>query len=320
MRFKKPDPLIILILLACVAAVIAPARGDFANSFSHATNMSIALLFFLYGARLSPAEALAGLTHWRLHLLIVGFTFLFFPLLGIALAPLSAALSPELYRGLLYTTLVPSTVQSSVAFTSIARGNVPGAIVAASLSNLLGVVLTPLLVLIVMTHGGEFHIDGSVFLKIGLILLAPFALGQLCRLAPWVRRAASARMTKIVDRGSIVMVVYSAFSASMVADIWTQTTFAQLPWVIGISVAIVIFMLWVTRFTATKLGFSRKDSIAVEFCGTKKSLASGLPMATIMFSGESLGLLIVPLIIFHQVQLLICSWLASRYAQRPQEE
>lgn len=312
-RIKNLDPLIVLIILAVIISIIAPARGVFAHNFSLATNIAIGLLFFLYGARLSTHEALEGLKNWKLHLTILAFTFVAFPLIGIALKPLEMVISSALYLGILYLTLVPSTVQSSVAFTSIAGGNVAGAIVSASASNLIGVIATPVLVMLLMTDNGGIHVDTSVFLKIAIQLLFPFIAGQLCR--RWIKDIAANKATKIVDRGSIAMVVYSAFSAGMVAGIWSTVSLGEIIFLVAFSIILVGFMLWFTRWSAQKLGFARGDVIAIEFCGTKKSLASGLPMAAVIFGGANLGLLILPLMIFHQVQLMMCSWLASRYAQ-----
>lgn len=315
-RLKKPDPLIVLIILAVIIAIIAPARGNFADIFGQLTNVAIALLFFLYGARLSTQEALNGLKHWRLHLTILAFTFVAYPLIGIALRPLTAVISHDMYLGILFLTLVPSTVQSSVAFTSIAKGNVAGAIVSASASNLVGVIITPLLVMLLMGTGGEVHIDTSVFGEIALLLLAPFVLGQLTR--RWVGEVAQSKATKVVDRGSIAMVVYSAFSKGVVDGIWSSISLWDLAFLVVFAAVFVAFMLWLTRKASQKMGFNRADTIAIEFCGSKKSLATGLPMASVIFAsgGASLGLLILPLMIYHQVQLMMCSWLAARYAQR----
>lgn len=313
---KKPDPLIVLIILAVILAVIAPARADFAEIFGQLTNVAIAFLFFLYGARLSTQEALNGLKHWRLHLTILAFTFVVYPLIGIALRPLTAFISHDMYLGILFLTLVPSTVQSSVAFTSIAKGNVAGAIVSASTSNLVGVFITPALVMLLMGTGGGVHIDTSVFGEIALLLLAPFILGQLTR--RWVGKFAQSKATKVVDRGSIAMVVYSAFSKGVVDGIWSSISIWELAFLVAFAAIFVAFMLWLTKKVSEKLGFKRADTVAIEFCGSKKSLATGLPMASVIFAsgGTSLGLLILPLMIYHQVQLMMCSWLASRYAQR----
>jgi len=316
-RLKKPDPLIVLIILAVIIAIIAPARGSFADIFGQLTNVAIALLFLLYGARLSTQEALNGLKHWRLHLTILAFTFVVYPLIGIALRSLTAVISNDMYLGILFLTLVPSTVQSSVAFTSIAKGNVAGAIVSASASNLVGVIITPLLVMFLMGTGGGVHIDTPVFGEIALLLLAPFVLGQLTR--RWVGKVAQSKATKVVDRGSIAMVVYSAFSKGVVDGIWSSISLWDLAFLVVFAAIFVAFMLWLTRKASQKMGFNRADTIAIEFCGSKKSLATGLPMASVIFAsgGASLGLLILPLMIYHQVQLMMCSWLAARYAQRP---
>lgn len=314
---KGVDPLIVLIILAVLVAIVAPARGQFAEWFAVATNLAIALLFFLYGARLSTREALAGLTNWKLHLTILAFTFVIYPLLGLALYPLTFFISDELYRGILFMTLVPSTVQSSVAFTSIARGNVSGAIVAASASSLVGVFATPLLVMALMSTGEGVHIDAQVFLDIALLLLLPFVLGQLVR--RWAKGFAAHKATKVVDRGSITMVVYSAFSSGMVAGVWTQVAVWEIVFLVVLSAVVVVFMLWLTRVISQWLGFPRADVIAIEFCGSKKSLATGLPMASVIFGGASLGLLILPLMIYHQIQLMICSWLAARYGKQTPE-
>ncbi|MDO5098577.1 MAG: bile acid:sodium symporter family protein [Corynebacterium sp.] len=313
----KLDPLIVLIILAVIIAIIAPASGSFAVWFGYATKVAIAVLFFLYGARLSTAQALDGVKHWRLHATIVAFTFVVFPVIGIALRPIGMQLNPELYLGILYLTLVPSTVQSSVAFTSIAKGNVAGAIVSASLSNVLGVVLTPVLVMLTMNAallGGDgVQIDTQVFIDIAVQLLLPFVLGQLCR--PWFSAFAARSATKVVDRGSIAMVVYAAFSAGVVSGVWQKVGPIEIISLVLFSIALVAAMLWFSRWVAHKLGFTEADVKAIQFCGSKKSLATGLPMAAVIFGGANIGILIVPLMIFHQVQLMMCSWLASRYAR-----
>lgn len=313
-RIRNTDPLIILICVAVVVAIIFPARGQFADIFATATNLAIGLLFYLYGARLSTQEALRGLSHWRLHLTILAFTFVVYPLLALALYPvLTPFLSDGMYAGIVFLTLVPSTVQSSVAFTSIAKGNVAGSIVAASLSSLVGVFVTPILVMLFLSAGDGIHIDTSVFVDIALILLLPFILGQLTR--KWTANFAAAKATKVVDRGSITMVVYSAFSAGMVSGVWSEVAVWEIVFLVVFSTVFVIFMLWLTRKVSAVMGFNRADQIAIEFCGSKKSLASGLPMATVMFGGGALGLLILPLMIYHQIQLMICAWLAARYGQ-----
>lgn len=313
----RPDPLIVGIITAAVLAIIFPARGDFAEGFSLATKIAIGFLFFLYGARLSPQDALAGLKHWRLHLTILVFTFVLFPIIGLLMKPLDWFLSPGLYMGLLYMTLVPSTVQSSVNFTSIAKGNVAGAIVSASASNLLGIIITPVLVMLLMATGGGVQVDSSVFLDISVQLLIPFALGQLTR--KWTLKFAAAKTTKNVDRLSIAMVVYSAFSEGMVQGIWSKVPPFDIVFLIILSLVLVEVLLRLSGAVATKMGFNRGDRIAIQFCGSKKSLATGLPMAAVIF-GANASLYILPLMIFHQVQLMVCAVYAARWGKQAEEE
>jgi sodium/bile acid cotransporter 7 len=226
----------------------------------------------------------------------------------------------HLYLGLLFTCLVPSTVQSSIAFTSIARGNVAAAIVAASVSSLIGVILTPLLAVWLMNTSSGMHIDGSSVLRIMAQILLPFIVGQLARpwIADWVAR--HAKPTKLVDRGSIVLVVYVAFSEGMRNHIWSQVSVGEVIAVAVLATALVVVMLIVTGALPPRLGFDRADTIAIQFCGSKKSLAAGLPMATVLFAGSTVGLIVLPLMIFHQVQLILCSMLASRYAKEADPE
>ncbi len=311
---RLPVDAFLLALLAVVAlAAVFPAGGSAADVLSVATKVAIALLFLLYGARLSPNEAVHGLRHWRLHLLVLAATFVAFPLLGLAARALvPSVLTPDLYTGVLFLCLVPSTVQSSIAFTSIAHGNVPAAIVSASLSNILGVVLTPLLVVLLMHTTGAPRIDGSAVLDIVVQLLLPFIAGQLMRpwLAPWVHR--HALVTKAFDRGSILLVVYTAFSMSIAEHIWSTVSPWRVVAVAGVCVVLLAIMLGVTVGMSGLARLNRADATVVLFCGSKKSLASGLPMALVFFGTGAVGLIMLPLIIFHQIQLFVCAVIASR--------
>ncbi|WP_026918103.1 bile acid:sodium symporter family protein [Gordonia shandongensis] len=311
------DGFVLSILLAVVVAAVVPADGGFADVMDWVVTLLIALLFFLYGARLHPREALNGLTHWRLHLTILSFTFIAFPIIGVALKPLlEPVIGEHLALGMLYLTLVPSTVQSSIAFTSIARGNVAGAIVSASASNLLGVVLTPLLVVFVMGSGAGVQITGSSVTKILLEILVPFIVGQLARPLISGFMARYAAPTKYVDRSSIVVVVYVAFSEGVVSGMWSMVSAWDVVIVCVVSTVFVLAMLWVTGWVPRRLGFDRADTIAIQFCGTKKSLATGLPLASVMFAGGTVGFIVLPLMVFHQIQLIVCSILAGRYERQ----
>ena len=314
----RPDPFLMAIIVAALLGSFLPVTGAGIQVMDWLTTAAIALLFFLYGARLSPQETLTGLRHWRLHLTILGFTYLVFPVVGVVIALVAGNwLSPTMVTGLVYLTLVPSTVQSSIAFTSIARGNVAGAVVSASASNILGVFLTPALCWLVLS--GRIAFTTQAIVDILLQLLLPFVLGQLSRrwTADFVK---SHPQLKLVDRGSIVLVVYAAFAAGMRENMWAQTSLGEIAILIAICLVVLAFMLWLSWSVARRLGFSVEDAIAIQFCGTKKSLASGLPMAAVLFAGSPIGLVMLPLLVFHQAQLMACASLAGRYARRPDGE
>ncbi len=315
-----PDPYIIAILGMVLLASLAPVRGHASTVFALVTKAAIALLFFLHGARLSRAAVLAGLTHWRLHLTIIAATFVLFPLLGLATQALPAAVLPgSLAAGVLFLCCLPSTVQSSIAFTSLARGNVAAAVCAASASNLLGIFITPALIAATLgARGAGFSI--SEVRAVVEQLLLPFAAGQLAR--PWIEgwMARRHRLVGLVDRGSILLVVYGAFSAAVVQGIWRRVSALQIAELIVVCAALLAAVLGVTVLFARAAGFAKADEIAIVFCGSKKSLASGVPMAGILFPPAGVGLLVLPLMIFHQLQLMACAVIARRYGARPAEE
>ncbi|WP_328941691.1 bile acid:sodium symporter [Streptomyces sp. NBC_00250] len=305
----------VLALLGTVAlAALLPASGAAADVAEGASTGAVALLFFLYGARLSTREALDGLKHWRLHLTVLGSTFLLFPLLGLAARGLvPTVLTPQLYTGLLFLCLVPSTIQSSIAFTSIARGNVPAAICAGSFSSLAGIVLTPLLAALLLGNSAG-GLSADALLKIVLQLLVPFLAGQFLR--RWVGGflTRNKKVLGYVDRGSILLVVYTAFSQGMVAGIWHLVTPARLGLLLAVEAVLLAAMLALTWYGAGRLGFGRADRIAIQFAGSKKSLAAGLPMASVLF-GPQAALAVLPLMLFHQMQLMVCAVIAKRRAR-----
>ena len=313
----NPIDSFLLALAATVAlATLVPAHGGAAEAVSVAAIAAIAMLFFLYGVRLSPQQALHGVRQWRLHLLVLATTFVIFPVLGLAARVLvPSVLTVDLYNGLLFLCLVPSTVQSSIAFTSIARGHISAAVVSASLSNILGVVFTPLLVVLLMNTSGAPRVDGTAVRDIMLQLLLPFGAGQLAR--RWIAGiiARYAAVLKVVDRGSILLVVYTAFSMGVVKGIWVSVDVWQLVWVSAVAAALLAVLLASTKVIGRLARLDRGDAIVLLFCGSKKSLASGLPMALVLFPAATVGLTMLPLMIFHQIQLVVCAVIASRLAR-----
>ncbi|MCA9534413.1 MAG: bile acid:sodium symporter [Myxococcales bacterium] len=313
-----PDNFTLTLLSVVALATLLPARGALAGALDVATQLGIGLLFFLHGAKLSREAVVAGAAHLRLHALIFACTFGLFPLLGLLLRPvLTPLVGADLYRGLLYVCALPATVQSAIAFTSIARGNIPAAVCSAAASSLFGVFMTPLLVALLL--GVEGQGGGSLLdaiRKIGVQLLLPFVLGQVARgfIGPWVVR--NKDWIRYVDQGSILLVVYAAFSSAVIAGLWHQVPPLSLAGlVIACSVLLGLALLG-THLLGRALGFGIEDRITILFCGSKKSLATGVPMAQVLFAGQSLGLLLLPLMLFHQIQLMVCAALAARFAKR----
>ncbi|EYF00262.1 Sodium - Bile acid symporter [Chondromyces apiculatus DSM 436] len=316
----RPDNFTLALLGTVALATLLPCRGKVAEGFGLLTDAAIVLLFFLHGAKLSREAIVAGLGHFRLHLVVLASTFGLFPALGLLTQLLpSGVLGPELARGFLFLCLLPSTVQSSIAFTSMAGGNVPAAVCSASLSNVLGIFLTPVLtgaLLGAHGEGGSLHAVTSIVLK----LLLPFGAGHLARplVGAFVDR--HKKVLTLVDRGSILLVVYTAFSEAVVEGLWGRLSGSDLALVLVLSGALLAVALGVTTWGARALRFLREDEIAIVFCGSKKSLASGVPMAGVLFPAASVGVMIVPLMLFHQIQLMVCAVLARRYAEKVASE
>jgi sodium/bile acid cotransporter 7 len=312
----RPDPFILVLLLTVVAASFLPAQGAVASALGVLSVLAVAALFFLHGVRLPRDNIVLALRHWRLHLTILCTTFILFPLLGLAAATVFRDWLPiALWSGVLFLCALPSTVQSSIAFTSIAHGNVAGTVTAAAASNLLGILISPVIAAtLTSTHGADMSL-ASIW-KIVLQLFVPFVVGHLGRpwLAGWVARRKG--LLTFTDRGTIVLAVYTAFSAAVLEGIWHQIPIPTLLVLVVVCTVLLAIVLLVTRYGARALGFSREDEISVVFCGSKKSLVTGVPMARVMFPPAEAGAVILPLMLFHQIQLMVCAWLAQRYAAR----
>jgi len=314
----RPDNFTLALLGTVLLASFLPMHGPAAMVLDDVTDVAIAALFFLHGARLPRESIMAGLLHWRLHLTILACTFVLFPLFGLAFKPLDGwLLTPELYIGVLFLCALPSTVQSSIAFTSLARGNVPAAVVSASLSSILGVFLTPLLLALLAGTAGGMHNPGQAILSIMLQLLVPFVAGHLLRpwIARWVERQRA--LLRYTDQGTILLVVYSAFGEAVNEGLWSKTPILSLLAVAVVAAVLLGVAMPLINLLARKLGFNREDRITILFCGSKKSLATGVPMAKILSAGGSLGSIVLPIMIYHQIQLIVCAIVAQRLARDP---
>lgn len=311
-----------LILLVVVAtATVLPAQGQGAEFFHWLTVAAIALLFFMHGAKLSRQAIIAGATHWRLHLLVFACTFIMFPLLGLAAKPLLLPLLGEkLYMGMLFLCVLPGTVQSAIAFTALAGGNVPAAVCSASASSILGIILTPLLVALLMqvdaSEGSSpLHSIGAISMQ----LLLPFVLGHSMRplIGRWVDK--HRKQLSRLDQTSILLVVYTALSASVVEGLWNTVSPTALTLLTLACCVLLAVVLLLTAWLGRRLGFNREDQITIVFGGSKKSMATGVPMAQVLFAGPLLGPALLPLMIFHQIQLMVCAVMAQYYARKGAE-
>lgn len=309
---KTFDPYILALLGMVVLASVLPVRGDSAVVAGWVKDAAIVLLFFLHGAKLSREAIFAGLMAWKVHLVVFLTTFTVFPLLGLGIqAALKPLMDPMILSGVLFLCLLPSTVQSSIAFTAIAGGNVAAAVCSASVSNILGIVITPLLVALLMNAtGGGVSLDSII--DIALQLLLPFVVGHLMR--PWLKGYLDRHKTLVgrVDRGSILLVVYTAFSASVVEGLWSKVGLSDLGLIFVIGAGLLAIVMSGTWWISGRMGLSHEDRVVVLFCGSKKSLASGVPMAGTLFPAAVLGPVLLPVMLFHQLQLIVCAFLAPR--------
>lgn len=314
------DSFILTLIGVVLLATFLPAHGVGYDIASAASKMVVALMFFLHGVKITPQNLLAGLTNWRLQLAILVSTFAVFPVLGFLFKPAFTALvNDNMYQGLLFVCVLPSTVQSAITFTSIARGNVAAAICAASASSILGVVVTPVLVAAILGEAsGGFSIQAVIDLFWQLIL--PFAVGQLVRprLTAFMGRHKS--IIGFVDRASVLFIVYVSFSRGATSGLWNDVSalaFFKLILACGILLALA---LAVTGMMGRRLGFDRGDRIALLFCGSKKSLMAGVPMANIIFPAAIASHIILPLMLFHQIQLMVCAQIAHSAGSKEAEQ
>ncbi|MBY8234847.1 bile acid:sodium symporter [Vibrio fluvialis] len=306
-----------------VAIALATVTSEFGRSggvihLDQLTGIGIAIVFFLHGLGLSPRAIKAGLTNWRLHVYIQMATFVVYPILWVIFGEAFLAYMPSaLAFGFCYLLVLPSTISSSVAMTSVGKGNVPGAIFNASLSSILGVFITPLLIQLFMGFEGvQLDLLDSV-ISISKLLLLPMIAGQIMRpyLVAWVDRHKA--VVNKVDKYVILLIVYNAFCDSVVNGIWSEFSVGLLATSIIICTVILLVMVHLIQWGARRTKFTLPDEVAAVFCGTKKTLAAGIPMAKVIFGADpSLGMILLPIMLYHPIQIFYCVVLANRYARQ----
>ncbi len=309
-----PDPFLLLLVGTVLLATVLPAQGRFAVAVHWLSIVTVVMLFFFHGAKLAREQVIAGLTHWRLHLAILGSTFVMFPIVGLVGSKLLAGLiPPTLATGLLFLCALPSTVQSAIAFVGVARGNIGAAVASASASQMLGIFLTPLLMgLLASTHGGTGGL--SDIAAVAMQILLPFVVGHLLRpwLKDWIGRN---KMVNVTDRSTILIAVYGAFSSAVIGGLWHQLPVSALLVLLLLCLTLLGIGLAFTWGLGMACGFSREDRIALVFCGTKKSLVQGVPMARVLFPGGQAGVILLPVMLFHQMQLMACAFIARAWSK-----
>lgn len=321
MKFRI-DRFTILLLGAIVLATYLPVRGGLADALAIIVTLAVALLFFMHGVALSREQIIAGATHWRLHIIITAFTFVFFPLVVLPINQISVVLPSwmpaDLGLGFLYLGVLPSAVSSSIAYTAMARGNVPAAICSAAASNVFGMMLTPFLLLMLVSSSGSGELSVADALKdIVLQLLLPFAAGHALR--PWLGGFMERHETLSTryDQCVIWLVVYSAFSHSVASGLWQKLPISAVFLTIALCLVLLGFFMLMAVLVARRLGLSLEDEAAIVFCGSKKSLASGLPMAKVLFSGHpGFGMIVLPIMCYNQIQVIIGAMLAQHYRKK----
>ncbi|EGF92663.1 sodium Bile acid symporter family protein [Asticcacaulis biprosthecium C19] len=325
MKFLKLDGFVAAMLGAVVLGLLFPqfgAKGGILH-LDIVTKIGIALVFFLHGANLSPHAVKAGAANWRLHLFVHAATFILFPAIGFAVFFGTQGILPSDVRlGFFYLCALPSTISSSVAMTALGKGNVPGAVFDATLSGLIGMVITPLLVSMVAhtATGGQLDVLPAIR-DVAITLLLPFLAGQLCRPLLKDRIARHKSWITRADRTVIILIVYAAFCESTKEGIWTDYNPLVIVGILGMVSALLAVVLVTTRFAARALVFPREDEVAAVFCGSKKSLANGAPIAAVLFAGHpAMGMIMLPIMLYHQLQLIVCSILARRYAEAAERQ
>ncbi|MGO2499079.1 MAG: bile acid:sodium symporter family protein [Vibrio hibernica] len=319
----KKEWFLVAMVIAMILAVLIPEFGRSGGilHLDDVTGMGIALVFFLHGIALSPKALKDGVSNWKLHLFIQAATFVVYPLLWVIFGHGMQSIMPTaLAFGFCFLFVLPSTISSSVAMTAIGRGNMPGAIFNASLSSILGVFITPFLIQFFMgLQGAQLNMMDSI-LSISKLLLLPMVLGQVLRplLFSWIEK--HKKVVGKADKYVILLIIYNAFSDSVSDGIWHNFSIDYLIMSLAICMVVLFFIIHLMRWGAKFFGFDHADEVAAVFCGSKKTLAAGIPMAKVIFGADPrLGMILLPIMIYHPLQIFYCAILANRYQKHALE-
>ena len=316
----KIDKFVLSIIVVIIIAYFFPEWG-IENSkipINTISAIGISLIFFFYGLKLSPTQLRAGLKNWKLHLLVQGSTFLMFPLLVLILRPFIQNEEQEtIWLAFFFLAALPSTVSSSVVMVSMAKGNIPAAIFNASISGIIGIALTPLWMGLFIDNSQTDFDFTEIYLKLIIQIILPVIFGLLLQRFFWeFARKHSSKLT-LFDKSIILLIIYKSFAESFYNNIFSAVSLLDLLYLfIGV---VVLFGLafWLTGFISRKLYMNKEDQITAQFCGTKKSLVHGTVFSKILFGNmATLGIMLLPLMLFHATQILVISIIASREKEK----
>ncbi|MBK8621370.1 MAG: bile acid:sodium symporter [Saprospiraceae bacterium] len=310
------DPFVVLLLVTVVVAYFFPSWGkkDSDIPLDNISSAGIALIFFFYGLKLSPQKLRDGLKNIKLHVLVQTSTFVLFPLLVLPFYwTTTAEQNQMIWLAFFFLAALPSTVSSSVVMVSMAGGNVPAAIFNASISGLIGILVTPFLMsFFIVNTTGDFDLS-VVYIKLLTEIILPVFAGLL--LQPYLGQF-TARYAKILtqfDRAVILLIIYKSFVRSFEENVFSTVATKDLGLIFLLTCGLFVLVYFLTGKMSRYQHFSREDRITAQYCGTKKSLVHGTVFSKILFpAAYPMGIILLPLMIYHALQILVISVLAGK--------
>ena len=313
----KIDKFVLFIIVAIVFAYFFPQWGamNFINTIS---GIGISLIFFFYGLKLSPSKLKAGLKNWKLHILVQAATFVLFPVLVLLVKPLLQNQEQEtIWLAFFFLAALPSTVSSSVVMVSIAKGNMPAAIFNASISGIIGVLVTPLWMGLFVTNDQASFNFIDIYIKLIVQIIIPVVLGLLLQRYWGTFAQKHSNKITLFDKSIILLIIYKSFSSSFTDNVFCAISVLDLLFLLVGVLVLFTITYFSTGFIAAKLNFNIEDKITAQFCGTKKSLVHGTVFSKIIFGNMAvIGIVLLPIMLFHATQILIISVIASKLAKR----
>jgi sodium/bile acid cotransporter 7 len=318
------DGFLIMIGTMILLAYFLPQPGMVKEPFSleQIAGAGVSLIFLFYGLRLSMEKLKAGLVNWKMHIIVQLTTFLFFPLIVLASRPLFVGTDFEvLWLGIFFLAALPSTVSSSVVMVSIAKGNIPAAIFNASISSLIGVVVTPLWVgLFIASATGNFDVT-DIVLKLVLQVLLPVVIGISLNARFGAIAEKYKKQLKYFDQAIILTIIYTSFCKSFSENLFADFTALELAGLAAGMIGLFFAVFFSVGLLSRLFGFSDEDRITVLFCGSKKSLVHGTVMSKVLFQHSTItGIILLPLMLYHALQLIAASIIAQGMARRNEEK